>query len=91
MGREEFYSNKNYSHLYDVECPICFLFLYQTFFEIYSYCSVSGGIESRKSINWNDIYSYCALRNLRLSQFELNSLLKIIKWADEQINEMNNE
>ncbi len=88
LGEETFYSNEKYSELFDIECPICFLFIFHTFFEIYSHCTISGGFECKKTITWQDIESYCNLRNMKLSQLELSYLLKIIKWVEEEINEL---
>lgn len=88
LGVKEFYSNKSYEYLWDKPVPCCFVFIFNVFLEIYNSCTLVGGLTYARNITWQDIESYCRLRKIDLSQLEIDYLLKIKGWADQQIAEL---
>ena len=78
MGREEFYSCGMFKELYEPDVPLFFTFLYQIFIELY-----------REDMSWQEVESYCRLRDIRLRQYEIDTLIKMRGWAYEQIKAMN--
>ena len=80
LGREEFYRCGYYKELYDPEVPPFFAFLYNIFIELY-----------REDMSWQEVESYCRLRDIQLRQYEIDTLIKMQHWAYEQIKAMNKE
>lgn len=80
MGVEYFESNHDFDELRDPNVPPYFLFIFNSFLEIYN-CS-------GESITWTDIQSYAILRNVKFTQTEIDYILKCINWANVQMKEM---
>lgn len=66
--------------MYDPEVPLFFAFLYNIFVELY-----------REDMSWQEVESYCRLRDIQLRQYEIDTLIKMRGWAYEQIKAMNAE
>lgn len=69
-----------FKELYEPDVPLFFTFLYQIFIELY-----------REDMSWQEVESYCRLRDIRLRQYEIDTLIKMRGWAYEQIKAMNLE
>ncbi len=70
-------------YLKDPDIPFCFLFIWNSFIEIYNYC--------HEVITWTDIYSYAIMRKISFNQFEIDYILKCNSWANAQIKKMRDE
>ena len=70
-------------YLKDPDIPFCFLFVYNTFLEIYNCC--------HETMTWTDIQSYAIIRKIDFKQIEIDYILKCYNWANEQISKMRNE
>lgn len=77
IGRNEFECNSSYDYLKDIPIPPCFLWVFNVFLEIYGM--------SIDAITWKDIQSYCEMRKIQLSQYEIDVIIKIKRWANEEI------
>lgn len=80
MGMEEFYSYPENEVYKDKEIPFPFLFVFQTFMEIYQM--------SKDAVTWTDIDCYCRVRNIKLSQTEIDYIILINRWVIKITNEM---
>lgn len=80
MGVDAFISCGQFTELYEPEVPRFFLFLYKFFLDIY-----------REELSWTEIESYCRLRDIVLTQYELDVVIKMFGWASEQIKAMRDE
>lgn len=70
-------------YLKDPDVPFCFLFVFNTFLEIYNCCG--------ETLTWTDILSYAIMRNIKFRQIELDYILKCNGWANAKIKEMRDE
>ena len=70
-------SNPSYEYLQDITIPPCFLWCFNVFLEIYGM--------SIDTITWKDIQAYCEMRDITLAQYEIDILIKIKRWANEEI------
>lgn len=77
VGEYEFFHNENYSELWDIDIPTCFIFEFNTYLEIYK---MSGD-----SVTWCDIEAYCNVRRLCLSQREIDVIISINRMAVSEI------
>lgn len=64
----------------DIEPPPCFRFVFETYLELYKH--------SNEVITWTDIASYMSVRDLALQQIEIDFILKINVWANNEIYEL---
>lgn len=83
IGKECFESNAEYDYLREPNIPFCFLFVFNSFLEIYNF--------SGETITWTTIYSYAKLRRIEFKQIEINYILKCSNWANAQIKKMRDE
>ena len=67
----------------DPDIPLCFLFIFNSFIEIYNQCN--------EVMTWTDIANYAIIRKIDFRQIEINYILKCIGWANEQIKKMRDE
>lgn len=37
------------------------------------------------AITWKDVQAYCDMRKIELSQYEIDVIIKIKRWANEEI------
>ena len=81
LGYESFFANGANEEYKDLPVPECFEYLFEMFMELYSFSGEDG-------ITWQEIESYCHVRRLALTQFEIDYIIKIRLWADSQISEM---
>ena len=70
-------------YLKDPDIPFCFLFIFNTFLEIYNMC--------HETMTWTDIRSYAIMRKVDFSQTEIDYILKCNNWANSQIKKMRDE
>lgn len=80
MGKEEFLACGQFKELYEPVVPPFFVFLYQMFVELY-----------REDMTWQEVESYCRLRGIRLTQYEMDVIIRMKGWAYEQIEAMKKE
>lgn len=80
QGEEYFYSNPDFEYLYEPDVPLCFIWLYNVFLEIYNHCD--------EVMTWRDIEAYCHIRGITLTQIEVDYLLLMNGWANKKIKEM---
>lgn len=84
MGEEYFYSCEEYEYLHDIPFPPFFLYEFNVFIEIYN---MSGGMDG---MTWKDIQAWEYCRNTKLKQCEIDVILKIHRWANQTIEELQN-
>lgn len=72
-----------FSMYHEPKVPFCFIWLYTSFIELYSH--------SGESITWTDIENYAKLRNIKFTQIELDYIIRMSTWTNEQIKEMKSE
>ena len=70
-------------YLKDPDIPLCFLFIFNTFLEIFNHC--------HEVMTWTDIYSYAIMRKIDFKQIEIDYILKCNDWANAQICKMREE
>ena len=70
-------------YLKDPDIPFCFLFVYNSFLEIFNCC--------HETMTWTDILSYAIIRKIDFKQIEIDYILKCNTWANAQINKMRDE
>lgn len=63
--------------------PFCFLFVYNSFLEMYNGCS--------ETLTWTDITNYGNIRKIDFTQNEIDYILKCNSWASGKIKKMRNE
>lgn len=80
-GEKVFY--ENHPEYKPIAIPYCFLFVFNAFMEIRNHIF--------EVMTFKDIEAYCTMRNLKLTQTELDYMLKIDAWANEQIRKMQDE
>lgn len=80
---EQLAKDGNYNEYLEPDVPFCFLFIFNTFLEIYSACG--------ESITWTDIDSYAKIRKIDFKQAEIDLLLKMKSWSSSQIQKMRDE
>ena len=80
---ECFLENKDFDYLRDPDIPFCFLFIFNSFLEIYNCCN--------EIMTWTDILSYAIIRNIKFTQTEVDYILKCNGWANTQIKKMRDE
>lgn len=80
IGEEEFRSCGQFEDLQDPVVPPFFVFLYQIFTELY-----------REDMSWQEVESYCRIRDIQLRQYEIDVFIKMKRWAYEQIKAMKDE
>ena len=73
----------NLEYLKDPDIPFCFLFIFNTFLEIYNCCD--------ETMTWTDIRSYAIMRKIDFRQTEIDFILKCNNWANAQIKKMRDE
>lgn len=66
-----------------IQPPICFFYIYSVFQELYNGC--------KEKITFQDIDCYSRLRRCNFSHYELDLIHKMNIWANEQIEELENE
>lgn len=72
-----------YEELKDPYVPHCFIFIFNSFLEIYN-CS-------GESLTWTSISEWCKMRKVDLTQNEVSLILKCNAWANGKIKEMKDE
>ena len=80
LGKECFEENESFDYLRDPDIPYCFLFIFNSFIEIYNHC--------QETMTWTDILSYAIIRNIKFKQTEIDYILKCNDWANAKIKEM---
>lgn len=80
IGEEEFLNSTEYEYLQEPKVPPCFVWVYTVFIEIYNHCG--------ETLTWSEIKAYCDLRQIVLSQLEIDYILKMNGWANSKIKEM---
>ena len=80
---ECFLESKDLDYLRDPDIPFCFLFIFNSFLEIFNCCN--------EVMTWTDILSYAIMRNVKFSQTEIDYILKCNSWANAQIKKMRDE
>lgn len=83
MGEEVFFANKDYDYLKEPEVPPCFVWLYNVFLELYNGCG--------DNLTWSEIKAFCDMRQVVLTQIELDYIFKMNSWANAQIKKMRDE
>lgn len=83
MGKEYFDNNREFDNLREPSIPLIFLWLFNTFTELYQYCG--------ESITWSEIDAYARLRKIDFTQSELDYILVMNSWANHQIRLMKDE
>lgn len=83
MGADYFNTNHDFDDLRDPIVPSCFIFVFNSFTEIYTM--------SRECITWTDIESYAIMRKVDFTQYEIDLIVKCNNWASEQISRMRKE
>ena len=78
---EVFYSSPENDVYKDIPIPFCFSDIFNMFLEMYVMSGQDG-------ITWQSIRAYCEVRKLKLSQFEIDYIIKIRSWAEDQISQM---
>ena len=73
----------NLEYLKDTDIPFYFLFIFNTFLEIYNCCN--------ETMTWTDIQSYAIMRKIEFRQIEIDFILKCNGWANAQIKKMRDE
>ena len=73
----------NLEYLKDPDIPLCFMFVFNCFLEIFNNC--------HESITWTDINSYAILRKIDFRQIEINYILRCNSFANAQIKKMREE
>lgn len=84
MGEDYFYSHDEFSNLYDIEIPPFFAFEFGVFMELYNLSGDDG-------LRWEDIHAWELVRGERLSQFDVDIILKMNSWASQTISELRNK
>lgn len=80
---ECFEENEAFDYLRDPDIPFCFMFVFNSFLEIYNCC--------HETMTWTDILSYAIMRNIKFRQTEIDYILKCNNWANAQIKKMRDE
>lgn len=80
IGAELFYSNPNFEELREIEPPVCFYFVYGAFIEIKNHCY--------KVMTLRDIRAYEELHNCKLTEYEIEVIMKCNNWAEHKISEL---
>ena len=80
---ECFEENESFDYLRDPDIPFCFLFVFNSFLEIYNGC--------HETMTWTDILSYAIIRKVNFTQSEIDYILKCNSWANSQIKKMRDE
>ena len=83
MGKECFEENEDFAYLRDPDIPFCFMFIFNTFLEIFNNC--------HETMTWTDILSYAIMRKIDFKQIEIDYILKCNNWANAQISKMRDE
>lgn len=83
MGKEYFDNNREFDNLRNPSIPFVFIWLFNTFTELYQYCG--------ESITWTQIQAYANLRKIEFTQRELDYILLMNSWANHQIRIMRDE
>ena len=83
LGKEYFDSNEAFDYLREPDIPFCFLFVFNSFLEIFNCCN--------EVMTWTDILSYAIIRNIKFTQTEVDYILKCNNWANAQIKKMRDE
>lgn len=73
----------NLEYLKDPDIPFCFLFIFNSFLEIFNHC--------HEILTWTDIQSYAIMRKIDFSQTEIDYILKCNNWANIQIKKMRDD
>lgn len=74
--------NHKYDEYHDIPVPLCFKYIYNVFIELYNNASAESGF------TWQDMESYCAVRKIKLSQLEIDYIIKCKNWANSEINKL---
>lgn len=80
---EQLERDENYKQFHEPKVPFCFLWIYNCYIEMYSFCG--------ESVTWTNIQSYCIMRNIKFTQSELDLILKMCNWASSQMQKMRDE
>lgn len=81
MGEDAFWAVESNRETYsEPDVPLVYMFVFQTFLEIYN--------ASGESVTWSDIFCYNEIRETRLTQFEITMILKCIGWANSEVSEL---
>ena len=83
LGKECFEESKDFDYLRDPDIPLCFMFVFNSFLEIYNCC--------HETMTWTDICSYAIMRKIDFRQREIDYILKCNGWANEQMKKMRDE
>lgn len=84
MGLEVFYSSPQNEVYKDLPIPFSFTDVFGYFLELYALSGQDG-------ITWQSIESYCHVRDITLSQFEIDYILKIRSWVEDETAKMRDE
>lgn len=63
--------------------PPLFLFIYTSFIEIYNHTG--------ESLTWTQIESYAKMRKIDFTQNEINLILKMNSWANQEVEKLRKE
>lgn len=77
---EQLEQDGHYPEYLEPKVPFCFLFVYNSFLEIYNGCG--------ESLTWTDILSYAIIRKIDFTQTEIDYIFKCNAWANGKIKEM---
>lgn len=80
LGQENFDSNPSFDYMRNIPIPDEFVWIFQVYMEIYGMAT--------EGITWNDVESYCRMRKVDLTQYEINTLLKIKRIANATIKKL---
>ena len=83
IGEEAFNSDSHYEYLRDLPIPPCFEYIWRCFLEIRNY--------SGEQITWTNIYSWCRMRKVDLTQKEIDYLMLINGFANKEIERLREE
>lgn len=83
MGEDAFYGNPNLEEFLEIEPPVCFNFIFGAFMTIKNYCY--------KVMTLKDIRAYEELYNCKLTEYEIEIIMKCNGWAEDQIKILEKE
>lgn len=91
MGQEAYKKSEYYKDLCDYPIPICFRCVFNIYLDIFSRSTISGGLEPIQYVTWKDIESYCNVKDIKLTQIELQYIEFIDRIANDEIRKLKKE
>ena len=76
LGKDEFYKNEANEKYFDIDVPLCFVWLFNVFVELYN--------ASGEQLTWCDIDAYTRVRDVVFTQSEIDVVLKMKYWAESE-------